>query len=170
MRGLENATNKLFLPVLTRMGEFTNFGCYILGEAVKSLANKVVEQLRTTLVNPLELAGNCIFILIVTLGGIILMIQIKGLQMTPNESGFEILSPALITVSAVDVAVQVLVTTQYHNLRKLDPNLHRKFYSSESFWQQILIEFLQVDAKICLLSLNSVKHARWFEENASHST
>ena len=38
------------------------FVLYILGEAVKSLANKVVEQLRTTLVNPLELAGNCILI------------------------------------------------------------------------------------------------------------
>ena len=59
------------------------------------------------------------------------MTNIKGLQMTPNESGFEILSPALISVSAVDVAVQVLVTTQYHNLRKLDPNLHRKFYLSK---------------------------------------
>lgn len=27
-----------------------------------------------------------------------------------------------------------------------------------------------MDSKICQLSLNSVKHARWFEENASHST
>jgi len=27
-----------------------------------------------------------------------------------------------------------------------------------------------VDYRACLQSLNSVKHARWFEENASHST
>lgn len=54
------------------------------------------------------------------------MILKKGIQLMLNESGFEVLSPALIGVSAVDVAVQVLVTTQYHNLRKLDPNLHRK--------------------------------------------
>lgn len=99
-------------------------------EAVSRLANKVLEQLRATIVNPLELAG---------------------LHMSLNECGFEILSPALISVSAVDVAVQVLVTTQYHNLRKLDPSLH-------------------LDAKTCLLSLSSVRHARWFEENASHST
>lgn len=72
------------------------------------LANKVLEQLRATIVNPLELAG---------------------LHMSLNECGFEILSPALISVSAVDVAVQVLVTTQYHNLRKLDPSLHRMCYS-----------------------------------------
>jgi hypothetical protein len=50
----------------------------------------------------------------------------KDLQMNINEGGFEILSPALISVSAVDIAVQVLVTTQYHNLRKLDPELHCK--------------------------------------------
>ncbi|CAF0811230.1 unnamed protein product [Brachionus calyciflorus] len=99
-------------------------------EAVSRLAAKVFEELRKTITNPLELTN---------------------LQLSLNESGFEILSPALIAVSAVDVAVQVLVTTQQQNIRKLEPDLH-------------------LDAKICQLSLNSVKHARWFEENASHST
>ena len=46
--------------------------------------------------------------------------------MNLNESGFEIISSAVIGLSSVDVAVQVLVTTQFHNLRKLDPKLHCK--------------------------------------------
>lgn len=46
--------------------------------------------------------------------------------MNLNESGFEIVSTAVMGVTAVDVAVQVLVTTQFHNLRKLDPSLHCK--------------------------------------------
>ncbi|RNA40203.1 interleukin enhancer-binding factor 2-like [Brachionus plicatilis] len=99
-------------------------------EAVSRLAAKVFEEVRKTISNPLELSN---------------------LQLSLNESGFEILSPALIAVSAVDVAVQVLVTTQQQNIRKLEPDLH-------------------LDSRICQLSLNSVKHARWFEENASHST
>lgn len=99
-------------------------------EAVNALACKVFEELKLTVTNPLEL---------------------KNLQFVLNESGFEICSAAFVSVSAVDVAVQVLVTTQYQNMRKLDPSLH-------------------LDAKQCQLSLASVKHARWFEENASHST
>lgn len=47
--------------------------------------------------------------------------------MSLNESGFEITSLAFVTVSTVDVTVQVLVTTQQQNIRKLDPNLHCKF-------------------------------------------
>jgi len=99
-------------------------------EAVSALAIKVFDELRKTITNPLE---------------------IKNLQMNLNESGFEICSAAFDSLSAVDVAVQVLVTTQYQNIRKLDPSLH-------------------LDAKQCQLNLASVKHARWFEENASHST
>lgn len=49
--------------------------------------------------------------------------------MNLNESGFEICSAAFDSLSAVDVAVQVLVTTQYQNIRKLDPSLHCKFKS-----------------------------------------
>lgn len=99
-------------------------------EAVNRLGAKVFEELKKTITNPLEL---------------------NSLQLNSNESGFEILSPALVSVTAVDTAVQVLVTTQQQNLRRLDPALH-------------------LDAKTCQLSLSSVKHARWFEENASHST
>jgi hypothetical protein len=51
----------------------------------------------------------------------------QDLQFVLNESGFEICSAAFVSVSAVDVAVQVLVTTQYQNMRKLDPSLHCKF-------------------------------------------
>jgi hypothetical protein len=69
------------------------------------LAAKVFEQLKATITNPIEL---------------------KSLQVSMNESGFEILSPALVSVSAVDVAVQVLVTTQQQNIRKLDSDLHCK--------------------------------------------
>jgi hypothetical protein len=40
-----------------------------------------------------------------------------------TDSGFEIASSALINVS---VAVQVNVTTQYQNLKRLEPELHCK--------------------------------------------
>lgn len=99
-------------------------------EAVNVLANKVFEEFKKTVTNPLEL---------------------KNLQLSLNESGFEICLTAFASITAVDVAIQVLVTTQYQNIRKLDPSLH-------------------LDAKLCQLSLASVKHARWFEENASHTT
>lgn len=99
-------------------------------EAVNRLTAKVYEDLKKNITNPLELSG---------------------LQALVNERGFEILSPTLAGVSAVDVSVQVMVTTQQQNIRRLDPALH-------------------LDAKVCQLSLNSIKHARWFEENASHST
>ena len=44
--------------------------------------------------------------------------------MNLTESGFEIVSRALDNVSTVDVAVQVLVTTQYQNIKRLEANLH----------------------------------------------
>jgi hypothetical protein len=47
-----------------------------------------------------------------------------GLNCSINENGFEILSPAKISVSGVDVAVQVYITTQHQNLRRLDSNIH----------------------------------------------
>lgn len=96
-------------------------------EAVNSLANKVFEDLKKTAP------------------------ELVTAQMNITDVGFEIVSYASVNVSTVDVAVQVLVTTQYQNLRKLDPSLH-------------------LDAKLCQQSLNSVKHARWFEENASNAT
>lgn len=72
-------------------------------EAVSRLANKVFEELRKGIANVLEL---------------------NGLQLALNEKGFEVVSSASMGVSAVDVAVQVLVTTQQHNLRRLDPSIH----------------------------------------------
>jgi hypothetical protein len=50
----------------------------------------------------------------------------EALQVNVNERGFEIISPALLQVSAVDVSVQILVTTQQQNLRRLDPSIHCK--------------------------------------------
>ncbi len=48
----------------------------------------------------------------------------KGLQISTNDKGFELVVPAYPSMLAADIAVQVLVTTQYQNLRKLDPTLH----------------------------------------------
>ena len=48
-----------------------------------------------------------------------------AVKLTLNNRGFEIELPKANEVSA-DVAVQCLVTTQYQNIRKLDPNLHCK--------------------------------------------
>ena len=66
-------------------------------EAVPSLANKVFEELKKTAP------------------------ELATAQMNITETGFEIVSPASPSVSTVEVTVQVLVTTQYQNLRKLDP-------------------------------------------------
>jgi interleukin enhancer-binding factor 2 len=99
-------------------------------EAVQRLATKVMEELKKTYTNPLEL---------------------KNLQMNLTESGFEIVCGTLANVSAFDVAVQVLVTTNYYNLKRLEPELH-------------------LDFKICQLSLASVKHSKWFEEHAASSS
>jgi hypothetical protein len=92
-----------------------------------------------------------------------------------NPSGFEIISPALSQVSVVDVAVQVLVTTQQQNMRRLDPSIHclLKLYENsmiKKMWTKKINVYILVEYKKCQLSLNSIKHARWFEENASHST
>jgi len=43
-----------------------------------------------------------------------------------NEKGFEISHTSYLNVSTVDVAVQVMVTTQQQNIKKLDMDLHCK--------------------------------------------
>ncbi|PVD36555.1 hypothetical protein C0Q70_03540 [Pomacea canaliculata] len=67
----------------------------------------------------------------------------KVLTMLTNDSGFEI--------SSADASVKCLITTIPPNLKKLDADLH-------------------LEGKIMLSHLAAIRHARWFEENAQHSS
>ncbi|KAL1122927.1 hypothetical protein AAG570_003252 [Ranatra chinensis] len=65
------------------------------------------------------------------------------LNLTLTEQGFD--------VASSEASVRVLVTTVHQNLRKLDPELH-------------------MDFKILQRHLAAIRHSRWFEENAQHSS
>lgn len=62
---------------------------------------------------------------------------------TCNERGF--------TVCSNGASVRLLVTTVHQNMRKLEPNVH-------------------MDYKILHSHLAAIRHSRWFEENAHHSS
>ncbi|KTG03196.1 hypothetical protein cypCar_00019524 [Cyprinus carpio] len=110
-------------------------------EAVAALGNKVVETLRTQ--DPSEV-----------------------LSMLTNETGFEI--------SSADATVKILITTVPPNLRKLDPELHRMLHTQTLLMYSFKLAFLTrdvpVDIKVLQSALAAIRHARWFEENASQST
>ncbi|CAG0882130.1 unnamed protein product [Darwinula stevensoni] len=67
----------------------------------------------------------------------------SSMQVVNTERGFDILTG--------DASVRVLVTTVHRNLRKLEPELH-------------------MNMKIASSHLAAIRHSRWFEENAHHST
>lgn len=90
--------------------------------------------------------------------------------MLTNETGFEI--------SSADATVKILITTVPPNLRKLDPELHCEsptllqhsaVTQSEISLPCIPFVFI-VDIKVLQSALAAIRHARWFEENASQST
>ncbi|NWX18695.1 ILF2 factor, partial [Aegotheles bennettii] len=111
-------------------------------EAVAALGNKVVESLRAQ--DPSE-GGmcSCGVAPVVFPGSMRNCCVSSVLTMLTNETGFEI--------SSADATVKILITTVPPNLRKLDPELH-------------------LDIKVLQSALAAIRHARWFEENASQST
>ncbi|KAG8519901.1 Interleukin enhancer-binding factor 2, partial [Galemys pyrenaicus] len=114
-------------------------------EAVAALGNKVVESLRAQ--DPSEGLSLLLSMYSLTVGArsdiIPTLLTNSVLTMLTNETGFEI--------SSSDATVKILITTVPPNLRKLDPELH-------------------LDIKVLQSALAAIRHARWFEENASQST
>ncbi|XP_074096015.1 interleukin enhancer-binding factor 2 homolog [Cotesia typhae] len=64
-------------------------------------------------------------------------------KLTQTERGFDIANN--------EATVRVLITTLHQNLRKLESDQH-------------------IDVKICQGHLAAIRHSRWFEENAHHSS
>lgn len=108
---------------------------------------------------------------------------VSVLSMLTNETGFEI--------SSADATVKILITTVPPNLRKLDPELHCTHARTHTHTDLVLLLILtlilvsldsfmnlclnlifnpSVDIKVLQSALAAIRHARWFEENASQST
>ncbi|CAB3260972.1 unnamed protein product [Arctia plantaginis] len=68
------------------------------------------------------------------------------------------------TVTATSAAVRVLVTTLHQNLRKLEPE-NGKVIKSTLWFNQV-----HLDYKVISSHLAAIRHSRWFEENAHHSS
>ena len=95
------------------------------------------------------------------------------LTMLTNETGFEI--------SSADATVKILITTVPPNLRKLDPEQHCEGSAGSAprlparpasalLIKRAFLLLLSVDIKVLQSALAAIRHARWFEENASQST
>ncbi|XP_046750073.1 interleukin enhancer-binding factor 2 isoform X1 [Diprion similis] len=67
----------------------------------------------------------------------------EAFKLTQTERGFDL--------STNEATVRVLITTLHQNLRKLESEQH-------------------LDVKICQGHLAAIRHSRWFEENAHHSS
>lgn len=83
-------------------------------EAVASLANKVFEEMKKVVVSP----------------------ELETLNLEVNERGFKVVSGKSTGITC-DLAVQVLVTTQQQNIRKLEASLHCK---SEDYYLVNIVE------------------------------
>jgi len=80
-----------------------------------------------------------------------LLEQMRSHEPTDTLSGAMIPSDRGFKVCTDEASVCVLVTTMPHNFKKLDQEVH-------------------IDFKIMQCHLAAIRHSRWFEENAHHST
>ncbi|XP_071941643.1 interleukin enhancer-binding factor 2 homolog [Antedon mediterranea] len=77
---------------------------------------------------------------------------IEGVKaLDPNEVMTMLPTDAGCEISSSDASVKIIVTTIPANLKKLDPDMH-------------------LPQKMMQASLAAIRHARWSEENASHSS
>ncbi len=77
---------------------------------------------------------------------------VEGVKETePNEVLTMLTNEAGCEISSSDATVKIMVTTIPPNLKKIDPTMH-------------------LPMKVMKGSLAAVRHARWFDENAQHSS